>query len=195
MIGRSFTSTAIAVGETIRLTFDYRETSAGDIVRFGLFNTQNTITADGFNDSGASAVGNYAGYYTFLRDASSSANAGRFETQSSVYVEEGGTTIGSEVVNFDRVVGTQYSVVFDITRTSASQTDTLINFNNASGTVTHMSVAGVDTSGLQSTFNGVFLRAGAGTAAIDNVVVEVIPEPSTALLGALGALVLLRRRR
>ncbi len=38
------------------------------------------------------------------------------------------------------------------------------------------------------------LRAG-GSASIDNAVISVIPEPSAALLGGLGALGLLRRRR
>jgi hypothetical protein len=48
---------------------------------------------------------------------------------------------------------------------------------------------------LRADFNGSDGGAGAIATAFDNVRFEVIPEPSAALLGGLGLLALLRRRR
>ena len=64
------------------------------------------------------------------------------------------------------------------------------------GTTEVYSVAGSQTTGTTlNTFDTAVLRADSGTALYDNVELSVIPEPSAALLGGLGMLALLRRRR
>ena len=191
VIGRSFTTQALGIGETLQFKFDYTMTGGVSIVRAGLFDTATTVAADGFQP----ANDGYDGYYTFLRDNSSSANNARFEDESSDYILAGGTTIGSATTQFDMQLNTQYLVVFDVTRTSASQIDTLIEFNSSDGSTTHMSVTGTDTTNLQTSFDGAFIRTTGGPVVLDNISVTLIPEPATIALVAGGLLGLRRRRR
>ena len=191
VIGRSFDATTLQTGETLRLKFDYTMTGSVSIMRAGLFDTQNAVTADNFQ----SAVGTYDGYYTFLRDNSTSANNARFEDDGSDYIENLGTTIGSASTQFDMQLNTQYLVIFDVTRTAVNQIDTLITFNSSDGSTTHMSVSGTTTTLIQTSFDGAFIRTTGGPVVFDNVSVTLIPEPSTLALAAVGLGGLRRRRR
>jgi hypothetical protein len=56
-------------------------------------------------------------------------------------------------------------------------------------------ITGYDASALRTFYLGVEANTGTSTANFDSVKLEAIPEPATALLGSLGVLVLLRRRR
>ncbi|OYV04763.1 MAG: hypothetical protein CFE26_15145, partial [Verrucomicrobiales bacterium VVV1] len=61
-----------------------------------------------------------------------------------------------------------------------------------------ISLSYTDTSGLVTEFDHLALGFGSawgGTKYIDDVRVTIVPEPSAALLGGLGMLALLRRRR
>jgi len=191
VIGRSFNTTSLQVGETLRLQFDYTMTGSVGIMRAGLFDTQNAVAADNFQ----SAVGTYDGYYTFLRNNSSSANNARFEDDGTAHIENLGTTIGSASTQFDMQLNTPYLVIFDVTRTAASQIDTLITFNSSDGSTTHMSVSGTTTTLLQNSFDGAFVRTTDGSVVLDNISVTLIPEPATFALVAVGLLGLRRRRR
>jgi hypothetical protein len=82
---------------------------------------------------------------------------------------------------------------------NASGTGSAFNSDGANDTV-KMFVGGV----LTNTFTGLDLNpadqfisfhANSSVANIDNLSITAIPEPSAALLGGLGALALLRRRR
>lgn len=206
-IGRSFTSQALNVGETIRLTFDliWNSTTAtanNQIFRAGFFNVTNPITAA--NWSGSNAIGPWGGYYTFVRDGNAIGNLARRESSASASNTVGPTNgatgtftqIGSNTTNYDIANLTTYQGMFEVTYVSATQIDTL--FTLMSGSTTHFSVAGSQTSGpLVTTFDTVVFKTGASVteAFFDNVQVTVIPEPSSALLGGIGLLALFRRRR
>jgi hypothetical protein len=201
VIGRSFTQQSLAVGETIRLTFDFTWTSSGgDILRAGLYDVTNAIAAD--NWAGSNAIGAWDGYYTFVRDANSSGNVARSDAAGSASGTVGPTnagttiTVGSNTTNFDINDNSTvtYQGMFEINYVSAGQMTTL--FTLTEGATTRFSVSG-STSTIYDTFDTVVFKTGANgpTSSFDNVSVEFIPEPSAALLGALGALVLLRRKR
>jgi hypothetical protein len=208
-IGRSFTTQSLSVGETIRLTFDFAwdtgatTTGAAQIIRAGLFDVTNPISAA--NWSGSNAIGAGTGYYTFIRDGNASGNIARLESwttaSSTVGPTNGGgtvTALGSNTTNFninDNATIT-YQALFEVTYVSATQVDTL--FTLTEGATTRFSVAGSQTSGsLVTSFDSVVIKTGAAnpTSYIDNVKVEVIPEPGSVALLGLGGLALLRRRR
>lgn len=205
-IGRSFTAQTLAVGETIRLTFDFSWTAADNtnIFRVGFFDTTNAIAAD--NWSGSGAIGAWKGYYTMVRDNSATGNHARESTHSSASGTDGPTS--STVTNSEKAItsplnttsfnilnGTTYQGMFEVTRTTASSTTTL--FTLKTGATTHFSVTGIDSTTPYSTFDSVVIKTGAAgpVTLLDNVKLETIPEPSAAALGAFGLLALLRRRR
>lgn len=203
-IGRSFTSKTLAVGETIRLTFDFSWTTTNNtnILRTGLYNTTNAITADDW--AGTNEIGAWEGYYTFVRDASGSGNIARmdFATSASNAVAPTnagtGITDGTNGTNFDILNSVTYQGMFEVTRATATTTTTLFTLSTTSGEITtnHFNVTGTTTT-LYNTFNAVVIKTGADrpVSLFDNVQVSVIPEPSAAALGAFGLLALLRRRR
>jgi autotransporter-associated beta strand protein len=81
-----------------------------------------------------------------------------------------------------------------------SQTFNLFNFNTQSGSFTTVSLTGSYTGSLVNNGSGVWaLTSGSNTWAFTqstgNLSLTVIPEPRAALIGGLGVLLLLRRRR
>ena len=198
IIGRSFTTTPVGVGESIRLTFDYRQTGASvNILRIGLFDVETPIAAD--NWAGGNAIGPWEGYYTFVRDNSSAGNVARREsgtnTSSSNFPTFLGSNIGSNTTQYDMNQNgtTTYQGLFEVFRTSETEMQTL--FTLSSNSTTHFSVAGT-TSTTQDAFNTVVLRSSGGTSLFDNVAVTFIPEPGTwlLLLSAVACGLLVRRR-
>jgi MYXO-CTERM domain-containing protein len=107
---------------------------------------------------------------------------------------------------FDTVVGTtggpaaaafyRYSMAYDYAaQTLTFDVDQISGFggtvtSSAAGNVRVMSLAGM---GYDSTNGKIFF--GGNNSTFDNLNVTVVPEPSAALLGGLGMLALLRRRR
>lgn len=208
VIGRSFTAQTITVGQTIRLTLDYSQSGPASIIRFGLYDVTNPIAAHGWGN--LDTLGAWQGYTTFVRDSNSSGNVARRENGSGTTVTLGPTsgtgnasnptvtvadiTSPANNTNFNTVNNTVYQVLFEVTRTSTGM-DTLLTLT--SGITEHFRVTGTTTT-VYDTFDTVFLRQGGGSAApatYDNIQVSIIPEPSAALLGGLGLLALLRRRR
>lgn len=210
LLGRSFTQQTLAVGQTIRLTFDFRQTATTAIFRAGFADrTATAITSDGwaYTTSGTGS-GSYSGYYSFIRDASATGNSARKDTLTAFTNVDasGAPTMGTTNINFPTPAtadttnfninddgSVTYQGLFEVTRTSLTQVDTL--FTLSSGVTTHFSIDGQDTSGTLNVFDTALLRADSGTAFFDNIQVSVIPEPSSVLLGGLGVLALLRRRR
>ncbi len=200
VIARQFAVTSLAVGETMRLSFSWTPQSGGSgITRVGLFNVARAITGDGWNAAtGSGGIGgSAAGYFSFFRDDSGTANGARYESGSvSTSTDlDAGTELGSIVTQYDFASGTVYTVVFDVTLTSLTEIKTLLTVSSA-GT-TRMSVSGTHSgSGIVSGFNTVGIRANENTTSrFDDVKLEVIPEPSSALLAALGPVALAVRRR
>lgn len=204
VIGRSFTSTSLGVGETMRLTFDITQsgTTSLGIVRVGLFDVTTPITGAGWSTNGT-LIGNFTGYSSFVRDNVATGNPARYESATDTNSDATGPTvtfpataeIGNNNTVYDIAQSITYQGVFDVTRTSLTQMDTLFTLSDG---VNNFSLSGT-TSNIVGSFDTVVFRmgpdSGTATALYDNVQLQVIPEPSTALLGGLGLLVLLRRRR
>lgn len=110
----------------------------------------------------------------------------------------GTVTYGSTVLDF----GTTYSILVRYNFVSGLANDTGALYINpttvdGSGDTAYVGMTTVGTDAV--TFSSVNLRQGgsgsAPTVTIDNISVSSIPEPASALLGSLGILGLLRRRR
>lgn len=202
-IGRSFTSQTVAVGQTIRVTFDYTENYAAttnDVaLRVGFYDVANPITANQWSTSGGT-VGLFNGYYGFIRDTGTT-NTLRTESATDTTAVNTGPTVATSVtltttgdsVTYDIVQSTQYKVLFEVTRTSSTQMSSVMKLTSFDGLTTYQNLT-ASTATVQSNFDTLVVRPN-GATLLDNIKVEVIPEPSAALLGGLGLLALLRRRR
>jgi hypothetical protein len=209
-IGRSFTATNLAVGETLKLTFDYTQTNySATTIRVGLFNTASNVTA-GFGGTSTTAgqkIGNYTGYYSVLYDNSTSANLIRRESQSGSYgwagCPLGGGTVAA-VTNYTQQYdivndgSKTYQAVYQMTRTSADGLD--FSFALWDGATNVQEVKGTyNDASIITNFNAVFFRSSAATAGassiLDNVQLQVIPEPATIGMLGLGALITFGIRR
>ena len=189
VIGRTFAGQTLEVGQTIRLTFDFRQTVTTAIIRAGFTNrSAAALAADGwcYTTSGTGS-GTYAGYYSFIRDNSATGNVARKDPSSSFTNADnagaptfGTTTITSPAnftqfdINDDGTVTYQGS--FEVTRTASGVT-TL--FTLQEGATVRFSVSGVDNTGAHTSFNTALLRLDQGTGYFDNIKVEVAPDLST----------------
>ena len=201
VIARQFSTSTLAVGETLRLTFNYTQTGASPVIlRVGLFNLQNSITADGWNTGVTNIGGSVQGYTTFVRDNSNAGNNARYETgtidSTTTHAPlNAGTNIGSlNTTQYDIVENGSltYTVVFEVTLVSAGQMNTQFTMSSVNGT--HFSIPAT-TSQIYNGFDTAALRITGGTALLDNVSVELIPEPSALLLSGFGASAFFLRRR
>lgn len=182
MLGTMASSTTIPVGHTLTLSFigQYTETptNIANGLRFGF--------VSGSMDN---AFGMQVGIGT--------------NTSRGILTDSGvdgspltGTTTGLTSVAGGTAVAafstSVYTASFAITRTD---TNTYNYFGDVNGST--LSATGI-VGGFDN-YNAIVIRnAGTGNSAdfqIDNVSVTLVPEPSAALLGGLGLLVLLRRRR
>ncbi len=184
VIGRGFAPQLIDVGESVTLSFDFRQTAATGILRFGLYElTGVAIVADGWANTSS---GTYAGYTTFIRSNGTNiarrevANfstdwANNFPTHGATGTVTDITTSGGGT-NFALHNNTDYQFAFTITRVSETQTDTLLTVME--GETVRYSVGGSQTSGTHlETFNAAVLRVDSGTALFDNIRVTVDGRP------------------
>lgn len=186
VIGRSFPEVTLAVGQKIRLSFNYRQIGTGSIMRAGLHDVTHPISAD--NWAGANAIGAWKGYYSFVRDNSSSSNETRRESGSTTSLSTG-PTVGYAVIssanttlyNLNDNGSVNYHCVFEATYVSPTQMDTLFTLSSTTGGVNtvHFSIRGT-TSTIYNKFDTVTLRYSSGSmvAAYDNVRVETFSEIS-----------------
>jgi hypothetical protein len=201
-IGRAFATQTLEVGQTIRVTMDYTQNAAtaNDIIRVGFHNTTNTISADAWSTSG-SGLGATTGYYGFLRD-NATVSGLRRESITDTSAVANGPTVSATGVNsltslaghntsFDIVQDTKYQLAFELTRTSLTEMSAA--YTLSTGSTVHQNMTGISTV-LHNDFDAIVIRPN-GPILLDNIEVTVIPEPSAALLGGLGLLALLRRRR
>jgi hypothetical protein len=201
-IGVFGASVTILQGETLQLSFDYRFHETANLangLRFGLFNNGGTsATAD--NAAGDSDNFGYGGA---TNPGATSTTGTRVAYEAAGDAVLGGTAPGALVFfgssgdSVDSGTISKGTVFFSITRNlddSISLSSSINGQTAASGTLASPATS---PEFLNYGFNEVAIGVG-GTAAdfsIDNVLVQVVPEPSAALLGGLGALFLLRRRR
>ena len=174
-------STTINIGQTLTLSFigQYTESPANNFagLRFGFVNSGDLDNAFGMTvgTGGSTSRG-------IIRDTDSIENSPLTGATSGITSVAGGATVAS-------ITTSVFTASFAITRTA---TDTYSYFGDVNGsTLTATGVVG----GFDN-YNAITIRNGSNTAdfQIDNVSVTLIPEPSTALLGGLGLLALLRRR-
>ena len=180
MIGTLGSTVTINLGETLTLAFSgrYYEAPANNSggFRFG-FISPGDLDNNLYAQLGSGGNTGYGLYQDLGGDDSPGAG-----TTAAVSSTASGSTYAT--------LGTSaFSAEFSITRTGPSAYTLSSNVNGAIRTATM-------TSGWND-YNAIFIRNG-GIAAdflVDNVSVTLVPEPATALLGGLGMLGLLRRRR
>jgi hypothetical protein len=200
----SFTSHTLAVGETITLSFtvttDFKGSAAGDAFRFGLFRSGGNIpSADttGVNGS-ATEFTSWRGYSHWSPYGSvtgESAGINERTTNSTTLFAGSANTLGNSAAYTANAFsnGTAYDGSISITNLGGSYA--------ISSSLGGTSVSWTDTTPLLTSFNAVSFYVGNtpmgsnGSFTLDNVKVEVIPEPSSLLIAALMPIAFLRRRR
>ena len=200
VVGLFDSGVTIGVGETLELTFDLRFTatpSTGSaLLRVGIFNNGGTaITGD--QDPGGNQNDDFG--YGFSTNPGLASAGG-----TSVAWEEAGNSIlgGSSPAGLS-ATGTagesidwgvaSHSAVFRITRLADGSLDLSASIDGGTAA----------TGNIASPINGsyTFHEVGFGEGgmnadfALDNVRVAIVPEPGPALLGSIGVLALLVRRR
>ncbi len=180
VIGRPIPQTSLTVGQSLRMSFDYRQNgvpNTSHIIRAGFYHFATPVAAH--NWAGSNAVGAWRGYGTFVRDASTSTatNLARSESGTTTSTTAGPnngtsgtyTDIGSKITQFNLNDDgtTTYQFVFEVSFVSPTRMDTLLTVSSTLNgiTTTHFSIPGSQTSGtIQSTFNTVVLKQSGGTA-------------------------------
>jgi len=178
-LNHSFTDAAIINAGGFTVSFDMKQDFNNSLLSFGL----------GLSDAGRNETGS----------ANNAHNRASTDWGFSYYQNNNQTFVavdGVSVLNFTPVpVGTWFNVTIDVTTA---------NFNSGTTATVNFFINDVLIDGNRS-----FTWDGDGTnylalsgyrgnnpdLAIDNFSVTVVPEPTTALLGGLGMLFLLRRRR
>lgn len=206
-LAASFASSGytLAAGETLRLTFDvtlsYNGNSSADAFRFGFFDSKGSpITADANGSNGGSAQFNEWRGYSFWNPygTTTGLNASirkRVANDQVLYL--GSVNSSRDTTPYtsgDLVNGITYQGLFTIT-------------NNGDDFEIHASLGNTslswtdDTSSPVTTFDSIAFFAGGtpmgagGSFTLDNVMVDVVPEPSSIFLAGLASLTFLRRRR
>lgn len=161
--------------------------------RFGLFNTNGSGTTNnwlgysGSNDAQNAVVPNTGGMYERIN--------GQYYSGTTVSTLD---TYGT--ANANLTGGIQYSYEMTLTRNALGGLDyTTTMFQTGTPANILLNLSGTDATPQTFNFNRVGFLVGdsfdADRAEFRNVAVNFVPEPSAALLGGLGMLVLLRRRR
>lgn len=195
------TPITIAPGETLNLSFDYRfpaaPASTGGNFRFGLYNDGGTpLTAD---TTSSSARTNDFGYAVTTNPGSAAANGTSITKEAAGDDILGGSSPGG-LVTFGTAGGsvasgtTPHTATLSVSRNLAG---TALSF---SGQLDNAAIfSGTDNSPSTFTFHEFALGSGGVEIdfAIDNVIINVVPEPTGALAISLvtGLLALRRRRR
>lgn len=193
-----FTSTTAAVGERLVLNFDIRYlASASGEFRFGLYNNGGT-SVTGNNQA---ADSNDYGYRIALdrngMAASTSLASEIGEAASDIGLGTTRAITGGTTSDFTAFGTVSQNVSLSVERTNATTNTITLGINGTTrGSWTDNATGASNGTAATFTFNEVFFSPTQATQVrFDNISVDLIPEPSTALLGALGALCLLRRRR
>jgi hypothetical protein len=144
-------------------------------------------------------VGEIAGYTTVAPFGDVSISYDHTNVQASVandrriYIHHGGTLVTSFLHTLD--INDRLSATFTFSNFNAGTAISYEVFDNTTSIYT--STPGATWSGTNENIISLFNTHGAagGDTIIDNFEVSIIPEPRAALLGGLGLLALLRRRR
>ncbi len=195
----TFSSTTLAIGETLTLGFDLRFTStptSATGLRFGLFNSNGTAYTAG---TATTHDDNDSGYRIDVpTNTASTAPRVRFEGGTNGGLGAGNDALAPSTAgtfsNYN-LGTTSTAFSFSITRTDA----TTVSFGLTIDGVNVITSIASDTDRSAFTFDEVFFGvSGASTYLLDNISVNVtaVPEPSTAatLLGITSLAFAARRR-
>ncbi|WAC18953.1 hypothetical protein OVA24_17110 [Luteolibacter sp. SL250] len=203
VVGSIPSGITLAIGDYVELSFSFRHgtsspNSSTNGFRFGLYNALGeTMTADAANRDDPNAGINSVGYYGNVSTGSPTTVTNAF------YREFGGTNgiltgddrssaVGSNAVNMGLNDTDLHTAVMRITATAAGVTLT----GSIDGTTFATGNASAPNAGYL-TFNQIAFASNVTNTSlfIDDVTVTYVPEPAAALLGGLGMMVLIGRRR
>lgn len=194
-----FTATSLDVGQSITLTCTLSLDAVADYsggLRLGIFNsaTGTKVTADNLGtDMGL----NYEGYRIYTNAGAGSSGNTKVEKRdpaNTSYISSAPwSLVGSVGSGVNLTAGSTYALSITYARTAESSLKTTFVMNGVTLETT-------DTAATNFTFDSLIFNksSGNGNLFLDDVVVSVVPEPSTAalLFGALlGAVTLARRKR
>lgn len=203
----TFSPQSLAVGETIILSFDFNVlggTAGADGLRFGLYNSGTTsLSSDlvGNPPGTGTTFQNDVGYSVFaplhgtqnasLRYRAASGTNNILQISAAANTSIGTGTIGSPTSS-----GIASSASFSIGRVAANTYNFNVNFAGNSFAVSSYSpAASTDTFDTLTVFTIIPATATYQSLVLDNVKVEVVPEPSASACALLGLLACTRRRR
>ena len=200
----TFNSHTLAVGVSMILSFSVTLSFAGSAsassLRVGLFNSGGTVpTADSNGGNGADPAFNaWVGYSYWSPYGSITGVDSNIRERSGTDNILFGTTVNpsrntSAYTSGSIVNGTTYQGSFRLTNDGSSLTvAATLGTNTQSWTDTSPSATSFDALGF---FAGATPIGANGSFTLDNVMVETIPAPSSAVLAAIAPVLLLRRRR
>jgi len=165
--------------------------TGGGFFRFGLFNVNGKTDTNGWLGYFAFSTGSVSAGTLYER---TSGNTGAFSSSTgATALVSSAAAMGSGVV----LTNTQYNFTVNIARNSTGALVTTTSLKRNSDNLDFANMTFTDTTPLTYAFNRVGFQNTTDTNA-DQILmsnVAVIPETSTSLLGGLGVLALLRRRR
>lgn len=201
MIRGSLPSNALlnlSIGSTVNLSFDFVYAASPDSsangLRFGLFDAAGYGTLANAGTSGSNTI------LALVHDTVAGINADMGSGPGGADPFSGTSDVVTAGTMSSSIGTTAVSALFSITRTNASSLNLSVSLNGGTASVLDVDDAG-DAVDYLTNFSGgyIVIRSGAPKQdfAIDNVRLEVVPEPATYAL-ALGflslGLVMLRRR-
>jgi hypothetical protein len=203
VVGSMPAGVTLGVGDYIELSFSFRYGAAApnnstNGIRFGLYNdVGQTMTADAASRDAANAGISSVGYYANVSIGSPGTVTNAF------YRESGGTNgiltgddrsggVGTNSVNRGIDDTDTYTAVMRITATASGVTLT----GSVNGTTFASGNANAPDASYR-TFNQIAFSSNVTNTSlfIDDVTVIYVPEPASALLGGLGVLAFISRRR
>jgi hypothetical protein len=188
----------LSLGSTVNLTFDFVYATNPDSddngLRFGLFDAAGYGTVVNAGTSGTNTI------LTIVHDTGSGINADMGSGGGGADPFSGASDVVTAGTMSSSLGTTAVSALLSITRTDASTLNLSVSLNGGTASVIDVDDAGDAADYLSNFSSGYIMIRSANPKqdfAIDNVQLEVVPEPSTIAL-VLGSLclgfVLLRRR-
>ncbi len=194
-----FTPTSLADGDTLSLSFAFRSVTDpppnnSNAFRFGLYNTNGTkITADEGSTSNSPTEIDDFGYN--VRIPTGTAASPDIIDEPAGDNTLGGTAAGSSIRNSATPIGVS-STAGHVIELLIARTGSQLNFTVKYDTATV--ATGLDNAGIVTTFDAVYFGSGFINNfdyMIDNVKLEIVPEPTSLSLLAAAGLMMGRRRR